>query len=235
MKSVSALLLCFAPALVGHAQLTLSEFSHYTPSSYSPAFNGPWSEDTAESEADVFNIRRLGSNVPSGNFGNGFFQSSVTPLDLSLFNFVSLTGRTLTGNATPSLYFYLEDLFGTTALTEFTLGDLGGPTGTTVTQPLFTGAVDLTQVTYWGFVTQEFDAPEFAFSFDQVVLRETNGPLTPVPEPAYLGGMAAFALLVLGLDRWMRQPRAKRPGGVALQDSPPAGSVEESRPARVGV
>lgn len=206
MKLTAFLLAAAALGSVAHAQpLELSDFSSFTPGYFSAGFDGPWSPETSLSGPTSFTIADFGLGTPSGSAGNAFIQwLGDTPQDWSAFSQVGLTGRTLQGNLTPTLNFYLEDAAGNSSLTPFALLDFAAGSSTHWAT-LDTNGLDLAHVTFWGFQVNEFDfpAPAFGFEFDNVALAATA---VPVPEPAaYVFAFGGVALA--GVAGWRRRRR----------------------------
>jgi hypothetical protein len=198
MKKLLLPLALLAGCLHANTQL-VSDFSpDYAPTWFteplpmSPA-NGPWA-NSASSDATTFTI----AGTASGLSGNAFFEFLFAgPQDWSGFSHVVLTGLTPGTNATPFLYFYVEDAFANSSLTAFALNDFAG--GSTIGQLLNGGGVDLTQVAIWGFSTYEDNPTAFGFTFDRLELS-TEAP--PVPETTSAILLLGFSLLGLaGLRR----------------------------------
>lgn len=198
MKYLVSLLAAALATAAAHAELVVSDFSHFTPNEYSGAFDGgPWSELTAVSGAETFTIDDFGSGAPSGAIGNRFVSFLDAPQDWSQFTTVTLHGTPTSGNETAHLYLYFED-----ATFSFTSGiqfDLANFSDGEESVALDFGGLDPTQITAWGFTVMDPGTPAFGFTFDQLTL-------TAVPEPStYAALVGALALGVAGARRWRRK------------------------------
>jgi len=204
MKRFLLLLAVALGATAAHAQLVLSDFSNFTPDAYSQSFPvdaTSWSSLTAQSGPTSFTIGDFGSGAPSGALGNGFYQFLATPADWSGYTTVTLTGLTAPANATPYLYFQVQDENFSSAVTAFALTDFSGGTAT-VTVPLSLDGIDATQITSWAFVVEEFDNPQFGFTFDKVELATATAA---VPEPATYAALLGAAVLLGAVVRRVRR------------------------------
>jgi hypothetical protein len=204
MKRLIVLLLLATS--VAHAQLLLSDFSSFTPDAYSqpfPADSTSWSALTAQSGAATFTVGDFGAGAPGGAIGNGFIEFLSAPADWTDYASVVLRGFAAAANATPSLWFYVEDENLSSALTPFSLASFGtGPSAMERAMPLSLAGLDAARITAWGFVVQEADNPAFGFTFDNVALMS---PVVAVPEPATYGFVAGIAVAVLALFRRSRR------------------------------
>ncbi|AHF92197.1 glycosyltransferase family 1 [Opitutaceae bacterium TAV5] len=187
------LLLTLGATCASAETLLVSDFSGFTAGYYTEAFDGPWSEATALSGATDFTIGDFGSGTPSGAAGNGFIQELASgPQDWSGYVTLSLTGFASLTNGTDQLFFRAEDINGDASLVAAFDLSLFADGATTVSVSLdFTG-LDATQIAYWGFVVNDFDAaPEFGFTFDHLELSTA-----PIPEPATTVALAGAGVLM---------------------------------------
>lgn len=193
------LLLALATSSMPAATLLVSDFGDtelFTPPLLQPQpvnpADGPWTELTAQSGTTSYTIGDFGQGTPSGLIGNGFLQFLAAPVDWSSFGFISLTGSLAATNATPFLYFYVEDSSANSS--SLTAIDLAGFSGsTTVSTALLFGGVDLTQVSAWGFLVNEASPLDFGFTFDNLSLSTTEPPAS-VPDVASSALLLGFAL-----------------------------------------
>jgi len=206
MKSLRFLLLAGVLGATAHAQsLLLSDFSSFTPGYYSQAFDGAWSEATALSGPTSFTIADFGNGTPSDSAGNAFIQwLGDTPQDWSQYASIELTGAALAGNSATTLNFYLEDAFGHSSLTAFSLGDFSLGL-TTVTAALDVTGLDLAHIAFWGFQVNGFDSPAaaIAFEFDNAALVGSA-----IPEPSTVALLLGGAGLAVALVRRRKLARA---------------------------
>lgn len=197
------LLFLFALACSGARAVTLdvSDFSNFSVGFYSDSGVGSWSDSTAEAGATAFTIGDFGAGAPGGFVGNGFIQwLGDTPQDWSAFSHVALAGFAPAANATPFLNFYIEDVNTNSSITQFDLTSFTSGL-TSLSTMLTPGAVDLTQVAFWGFTVDEFDNPNFSFTFDHVSLSDSAG--ATVPDAASSALLLAVTFVGLAtLRRW---------------------------------
>jgi hypothetical protein len=189
MKSFLIILaLCFAP-LVNAQSILLEDFSAIP----SGALSGTWIGQATVSNGIV----TIGGSATQIN---GW--SETQAINATGMNFLAITAKIESGNATYSLTFVFNDSNLNSYSVTTLASNFSSSFYTTVYVPVsWTGGIDKAQITDWNMGGGGVGSNAFAWSFDNVALV-----VSAVPEPATYA--AIFGLAALGFGAVRRRRKA---------------------------